>query len=375
MTDPRDNPSLGPVVVTGGCGFIGFHLVSGLLKAEPSCRIHVIDIDINRNQVPGVIYHDCDITSAGDVEAVFLSAKPKTVFHVACPDSMVHQPSVFQSVNVDGARNLLASAKKVKTVQAFINTSTSSVIHDNKSDLIDADESLPVLQYPQQKRVYTLTKAVAEAEILEANRSDGDSSMMTVSLRPATVFGERDTVTMGKIVERCRAGRANVQIGPGKNEFDVIYISNLVDGHILAARALVRSYGKPPPRLDSRVDGQCFNITNDERILFWDFQRAISASVGLPIRPEDVRIVPIWLSMIFAGINEWATWIWTWGAKQPIVTREAITLTTIVRTLNGEKARRVLGYKPTISIQEGLDRAGKWFIDEARRAEEAKKTI
>ncbi|KAI1111310.1 C-3 sterol dehydrogenase/C-4 decarboxylase family protein [Nemania sp. NC0429] len=365
--------TLGPVIVTGGCGFIGSHLVTGILQAEPGCQIHVIDIDISRNQVPNVAYHECDIASSSAVERVFQEARPQTIFHVACPDSMILQPSVFQNVNVNGAHNLLVAARKTGS-RAFINTSTSSVIHDNHSDLIDADENLPILQYPAQKRIYTLTKAVAEAEILAANREHGDSSLMTVSIRPASAFGARDTVTMGKIVANARAGKSRIQIGPGHNVFDFVYISNLVDAHILAARALLGAYGKPPPPSELRIDGECFNVTNDEPMRFWDFQRAISASVGIPVRPDEIRVVPFWIAYLSAFISEWVTWIFSGGRKHPIVTREAVSLTTITKTLNCEKAKRRLNYKPKVSMQEGLAIAGKWFVEEAEREADAKKT-
>ncbi|ROW06273.1 hypothetical protein VPNG_08074 [Cytospora leucostoma] len=368
-------PSLGPVLVTGGCGFIGFHLVKGLLALERQIDIHVIDIDIARNTHHGVTYHKCDITSAADVEAVFLEARPRTIFHIACPDSMVHQPDVFRRVNVDGAKNLLLSARRLGTVQALVNTSTSSVIHDNVSDLIDADDTSPVLKYPAQKRVYTLTKAEAEAELIAANRSDGDSSMLVVSLRPATAFGERDTICMGKIVATCRAGKGNIQIGPGKNEYDFMYVSNLVDAHIIAAQALLDAYGKPPPPEKNRVDGQCFNVTNDERILFWDFQRAVSASIGLPVRPEDIKIVPAWVALLGASVIEWVTWLRTLGKGRPPLTWETVRLTIITRTLNGDRFKRITGYKPRVSIREGLAIAGKWFVEEQRKAQDLKKTI
>lgn len=370
-------PTLSPILVTGGCGFIGYHLVKGLLDQEPHGEIHVLDIKTTRNTHPGVKYHECDIASAAGVEAVFQQAKPRTVFHVACPDSMVQQPDVFRRVNVGGAKNILSAARKVGTVRALVNTSTSSVIHDNVSDLIDADDSLPVLKYPVQKRVYTLTKAEAEADLIAANRSGGDSSMLVVSLRPATAFGERDTICMGKIVATCRAGKGNIQIGPGTNEYDFMYVSNLVDAHILAAHALHDVYGKPVPEESKRVDGQCFNVTNHERILFWDFQRGVSASIGLPVKPEEIKFVPAWVALLGASAIEWFTWIRTLGKGHPPITWEAVRLTTITRTLNGDRFQRVTGYKPRVSISEGLRIAGKWFVEEQRKenAKSLKKTV
>ncbi|KAI0018741.1 C-3 sterol dehydrogenase/C-4 decarboxylase family protein [Xylariomycetidae sp. FL0641] len=352
MKGTENDMSLSPVVVTGGCGFIGFHLVTGLLECEPDCQIHVIDVNTERNRVPGVTYDRCDIASATEVEAVVSTARPRTLFHLACPDTSVHQSTVYRRVNVDGTRNLLTAARNVGTVRALVNCSTSSVILDNRSDLIEGDETFPVLTYPAQKRVYALTKAEAEAEILRANRAGGDSSMLTLSLWPATAFGERDTVFMSKMVAACRAGRGRMQTGPGKNKYDFIYISNLVDAHILAAQALTRAYGEPPPSSDMRVDGQCFVITNNERVLFWDFA----------VKP-------------FAFICEWSVWLKSFGTKHSTVTRESVHLTTITRTLNGEKAMRVLGYRPKVSISDGLQRAGTWFAKEEGRLAEAKKTV
>jgi sterol-4alpha-carboxylate 3-dehydrogenase (decarboxylating) len=369
---------LSPVLITGGCGFIGSHLVDAIRASEPNCQIHVIDIDTTRNRVVDsrVTYHTGDIAKLSDVEDTMSAARPCTIFHVACPDSMVTlDVSVFHNVNVVGARNLLEVAEKTGTVKAFINTSTSSVIHDNISDLIDADENLPVLHYPAQKRIYTLTKAEAEAEILAANRKHGDSSMLTLSLRPATAFGERDTICMGKIVSNCRQGKGKFQIGPGNNLYDFIYIGNLVDAHLLAAYALLHGYGKPAPTKAVRVDGETFNVTNDERILFWEFHRSISASVGFPVKKEDIKIVPKWVALLTAFISEYSTWIFSWGTKQAAVTREAVRLTTIERTLNGEKAKRLLGYQPKVSIQDGITKGGQWFVNEVSKTDGTKKNV
>lgn len=360
---------LGPVIITGGCGFVGSHLAEGLLAENPNCQIHVIDLDTTRNQVPGVHYHTCDITSSADVHSIFAQIKPQTVFHVASPDPLVLNPARFRNVNVDGARNLLAAAKKTtKSVKAFVYTSTSSAIHDNVSELVGADESLPVLRYPAQRRVYTLTKVEAEDEILAANRLDGRdlSSMLTVSIRPATAFGARDTGFLGKVVAQARAGKANVQIGPGRNYYDVTYISNLVDAHLLAAHALIDAYGKAAPPPEKRVDGEAFIITNDEPVLFWDFNRAIAASIGMPVKKEDIKVVPYWVAMLVATVSEWSTWIFSFGRRQAPITREAVPLSTITRTLKCDKAKRVLGYRPRVGVYEGLEACSKWLLRRRR---------
>lgn len=116
-----------------------------------------------------------------------------------------------------------------------------------------------------------MTKVEAEDEILAANRQDGDSSLLTTSIRPATAFGARDYGFFGKVIAQPRAGRANVQIGPGKNYYDFTYVSNLVDAHLLGAHALVNAYGESPSPVEMRVAGEAFNITNDEPVLFGTF--------------------------------------------------------------------------------------------------------
>lgn len=204
------NDALSPVVVTGGCGFIGSHVVSNILENEPNAEVHVLDVK-QHNQMAGATYHNCDISCLSEVEAFFNQYKPKTIFHVASPDPLNVKPALFHRVNVVGSCNLLTAAKKSRTVQAFIYTSSSSVIHDNHSDMVHGDESWPVLKYPAQKRAYTLSKAEAETNILAANRFDGDSSMLTASIRPATAFGERDYTAFGKIVANVRQGKARMQ--------------------------------------------------------------------------------------------------------------------------------------------------------------------
>lgn len=357
--------SLSPVLVTGGCGFVAYHIIKQILSLEPGCQIHVMDIDISRNRLgKSVVYHACDISSEHAVAAIVHATRPTTIFHTASPDSMVDNAALFEAVIVRGTANLLMTAKAVGTVKALVFTSSSVVVHDQRTDLVDADELFPVLRPPVQKRVYALTKATAEKDVLTANRADGDASMLTVSLRPALCFGERDGHFVAKILAVAQSGRLKFQMGAGKNEYDYVYAGNLADANILAAYRLLNAWGKPIPREpDQRVDGENFNVTNNERMLFWEFNRRIAAAVGHPVRPQEIIVIPVWLGLLIGWVSEWIVWMLSRGTKQPNMTREGIRFSTITRTLNCEKAVRVLGYRPRVSMQEGIERSVKWFLD------------
>lgn len=358
---------LSPVLITGGCGFIGFHLVQHLFEDDAQCQIHVLDIDVSRNRFSFVNYHECDISSSSTVDKVIQEVQPRTIFHLACPDSMVILPKLFEDVNVGGTHNILSSAAKLGTVQALVFTSTSSVIHDNVTDLINADETLPILRPPVQKRAYTLTKATAEEAVISANRKTGNSSMLTVSLRPCTAIGEADTICLGKMIPRAEEGKMRFQIGNGKNIYDFVYIGNLVDAHILAAKALIDAYGKPPRPADQRVDGENINVTNDERILFWEFSRKVAAAAGHPVKQDELTVIPAWAALFMAWCSEWAAWLS--GSKQPVMSLEAVRFSTINRTMSVEKAKTLLGYRPKVSLDEGIQQGVKWYMDRKLKSE------
>ncbi|KAG8162079.1 hypothetical protein KVR01_007844 [Diaporthe batatas] len=348
----QDTPSFGPTIVTGGCGFTGSHMVDG------------------------VTYHSCDISVLDEVQAVFDKVRPKVVFHMASPASITWQHTTFQKVNVGGAHNLVLAAKRVGTVHAFVYTSSSTVIHNDKTGAVNLDESYPVLGRDAQTMMYSLTKGEAEIVILAANRGAGDNSMLTVSIRPPLIFGERDFGIAGRMIENARQGRAHYQFGSGENLTDVVYISNLIDAHILAAEALLRAHGKAPPPPEARVDGESFLIINERPTPFWSFQRDIVASAGYPVKEEDIRTIPFWLAYLIAVISESLTWAISLGKRKSIITRHTFRASTITRTFNGEKARRGLGYKPKISIEEGVARTGRWFQEhEMKQSAEGKKKM
>lgn len=154
-------------------------------------------------------------------------------------------------------------------------------------------------------------------------------------------------------------------------------MGNLVDAHILAAEALLRAHGKPPPPPESHVDGEAFFITNDEDNdwRFWDYQRAAAASVGYPVKKENIKIIPLGLALVMGFIAEWWVWAISLGKKEPVLSRQTVRYASIHRTLNCSKAKRVLGYKPKVTMSEAIEKTGAWFIQEVNGERETKKSV
>ncbi|KAI9367180.1 NAD(P)-binding protein [Aspergillus egyptiacus] len=366
LKDVGGQGRLSPVLITGGNGFIAYHIIAKLLVEEPNCTIHSLDINPSRNRHnhPSVTYHHGDLSSLDDVQRIMNLARPVTIFHTASPEFSSAPIPSYHSTLVTGTHHLLTTAAHLGTVKALVHTSTSGVINDNHSDLLNATEDLPILHAPQQKRPYCLAKAAAEEAVQAANRTT-TGGFLTCSLRPCLVFGERDTNALGRMVAVARQGRSRFQIGDGQNAYDFVYAGNLATAHLLVARALVAAYGRPAAVVSDpdarRVEGEVFNITNGEPWLFWDFQREIAAQLGQPVEKRDVVVIPKWLGLVVGVVSEWVAWAAGWGAVN--MTAEGIRFSTLVRTLNGEKAERVLGYRAEVGMKEAIERSVRWFVE------------
>lgn len=359
MSEP--SPSLGSVLVVGGGGFLGQRIVKQLIESGDSSHITVFDLKADGNRIIGPDYVAGNITSKEDVMAVLNQAKPKVIFHTASPKPLGNNKKLFEEVNINGTRNLVECAKEAGFTKAFIYTSSSSIIHDNYSDIVNATEDAPLCFVPEQKQYYSHTKAVAETIVMEANTPGG---LLTCAIRPAGLFGEGDWQLYGNMAKNAKEGKAKMQIGKGNNLFDYTYISNHVDAQLLAANKLVLPN---PPEGDMKVDGEAFVITNDDPWPFWDFARAVGAGAGYPVKKEQVWSIPLGVMNVFAGIAEVGTDIVTRGKGEATLTRSKIKYSVMTRTFNIEKAKKRLGYVPKVSMQEGLDRTAKWYVEAVKK--------
>lgn len=155
-------PNLGKVLVTGGCGFLGHHVVRLLLR-DYRAETTVVDLRCSRNRRPdsdGVAYHEADITDAARMASLFAEVRPDVVIHTAAPvpHTTTHvSDAMYKKVNVDGTQ-MVVDACRANRVKALVYTSSASVLSDNKTDLINADERWPVIRGKDQTEYYSETK-------------------------------------------------------------------------------------------------------------------------------------------------------------------------------------------------------------------------
>ncbi|KAB8237106.1 uncharacterized protein BDW43DRAFT_307392 [Aspergillus alliaceus] len=288
-----------------------------------------INLDRNRHPNPNVHYHRADLSSAADVERAMQIARPVTIFHTTSPEFSDVPESAYTRIIVNGTQHLLNSSAK--------------------SEPRDAISPTP----KTETRVYCLAKADAEEAIQAANRNGGcdDHAILTCALRPCLTFGEHDVSALGRMVAAARRGRLRFQMGNGQNPYDFMYVGNLADAYLLAAHALLNAWGRlRHTDLSVWVDGEVFNISNDDPWLFWDFQSAVSALTRNPIRPEDIVVIPKWVGLVIGFLGEWVVWATSGRTRTADMTREGIRFSTLIRTLDISKAKRVLGYCPAVGV-------------------------
>lgn len=321
-------------LVTGGCGFVGLHLVDAL-RARGD-EVTVVDM-AERFPREDVRYIRADIT---DPEAVMRACEgADAVFHNA---SVVHtkrnRVDRVWAVNHGGSRNLLRAAQ-AQGAKRFVYVSSASAVYEGR-DIENADETMPYSSISQAP--YADSKIAAEKEILAAN---GQGGVLTCSLRPHVIFGPGDTRFLPAILDRARSGRLKFAVGREQKLSDFTYHSNLVDALLLADEKLASG---------SNVAGQAYFITNGEPMEFWGFVKKVLARMGLP----PIRgTVPFEIAYAVAAVAEAIDTLkgGTLNAENGM-TRFAIRYMCTHHYFSIEKAKRDLGYRPAVSIDEGIDR-------------------
>jgi nucleoside-diphosphate-sugar epimerase len=258
-----------PVLVTGGAGFIGSHLVDALLAR--GARVRVLD-DLSTGRLENLDHClkrlqllEDDIR---DLDACRRACAGVTfVLHLAALGSVprsMHDPAVSLAVNVTGTANLLAAARDCG-VQRVVYASSSSVYGD--SDRLpkrEGEEGRPLSPYALSK--------VMNEELAEVfHRLFGLSS---IGLRYFNVYGPRQrpdgpyAAVIPRFFAACARGEAPVILGDGEQSRDFTYVADAVAANLAALAA-------PPSSC-----GRAYNVARGERTTLNDLARAVLATAG-----------------------------------------------------------------------------------------------
>ncbi|CEP61781.1 sterol-4-alpha-carboxylate 3-dehydrogenase (decarboxylating) LALA0_S04e00496g [Lachancea lanzarotensis] len=342
------------VLLVGGSGFLGLHLVEKFYNLSPRPEIHVFDVRPLPEKLSKAFtfdpkkikVHVGDLTSESDISEALRSSHADIVVHSASPMHGCSQ-EIYDKVNVEGTKNLLSVSKHMG-VKAFVYTSSAGVIF-NGQDIHNADESWPIPEVPMDG--YNETKATAEAMVLRANSAN--ESFFTLALRPAGIFGPGDRQLVPGLRNVAKMGQSKFQIGDNNNLFDWTYVGNVADAHVLAAEKLLDTSACPT------VAAQSFFITNDAPTYFWALARTVWRADGHVdsyniVLPRPLAIAVGYLSEYFSKFT----------GKEPGLTPFRVKIVCAYRYHNISKAKSLLGYIPNVDIEDGIAKTLSW-MDEA----------
>ena len=329
------------ILVTGGAGFLGRHIVDKLLEAGYT------DITVlSRGKYPDLSECGIKVISAdlANKDSLINACEGiSTIFHVASKTGIAGKFKDYYQVNVVGTRNLLQAAG-LRGVKNFIYTSTPSVVF-GKDEIINGTESLP---YPDKYLTYyAATKAEAELLVLSYN---GRAGLHTCSLRPHLIFGPGDTNLIPRIIKKANTKKLRV-IGDGTNLVSVSYVENVADAHICALRKL--------SELDKNVCGKVFFINEDQPVNCWEFINQLILSCNGPIVKKQFASK---YAYILGACLEKIGVVFAPNWEPPMTRFLALQLSTN-HYFDNSRAKSALEWKPAITLDQALIKVGKSFTN------------
>ena len=364
MASETSSVALGPAVVIGGCGFVGYHIVQALLKESTCGPVSVISRTPSMTRCEGVSYYTGDISNLDEIRELLAAIKPRIIFHAAAPragDPTV-RPDDHYTISVEGTKNVLACATESPTAKVLVYTSTCAVSKGYQH--FNINETAPLWDQDSNTIPYFKSKALADILTREANSpvNPEGRGLLTATLRIPFVYGERDNQTIPGMLKTAEEGQTKIQLGDNKNLVEPTYVGNVATAHLLAATKLLESQSGP---LSPRVDGEAFHITDGDPQPFWTFVRMIWRAAGDETTPDQVTIVPGWLALLMARGLEWAFFLCTLGTIRPPLNTSVLYIQYTINdsTYDIGKARTRLGYKPVVDKEGCLRRSVAWELE------------
>src|SRR6059036_850075 len=310
------------ILVTGGAGFVGSHLVERLLAAGHTVVIlddfnDFYDPQTKHGNIAGLardvtVYH-VDLRDSESVRNLFHREKVDAIAHLAARAGVrpsIQQPRLYYDTNITGTLHLLEAAR-VTGVERFVFASSSSVYGASKRIPFSEDEHLTQTFSP-----YAATKIAGE---FLCSTYSHLYNLRVVALRYFTVYGprQRPDLAIHQFTRRIYAGQPIDQFGDGTTRRDYTYIDDVIQGTMAALKY-------EGPLFDM------FNLGESETIQLKDLIAAVENALGKRAKinqlPQQAGDMPLTCADI-------------------------------------SKARKSLGYNPKTPLSVGLQKFVAWFLE------------
>ena len=299
------------ILVTGADGFIGSHLVRRLVNVGALVSAGVFqDEYLVEDLVDRMNVRWFDITQIDEVKDVVAEVKPEIVFNLAAlvdvRRDLALADRVFQ-VNLNGAVNLLRACDALD-YECFVQTGTCEEYGDNPTPFTEDQSPNPVSPY-------SASKVAATYFCKMLHKTQGRP---VVVLRPFLAYGpgQRNRMLITDIIRAGLAG-GELRLTGCEQTREFNYVEDIAEGFLLAATA-------------PEAHGEIINIGSGCETPLRTFVEKVLDLMGNPVQPE------------FGALDYRPGETWHFYCSI-------------------EKARRLLGYEPTVGLEEGLRRTIEWY--------------
>lgn len=319
------------VLVTGGSGFTGSNLVKKLLAGKHRVRVLArASSKVGDLEKLGARIIIGDISNREDV---FRAVKGTSrVFNIAASyrDASLDE-KVYWDVNYQGTINVANACLKYK-VPRLVHCSTIGVVSSIENP--PGDETDPY----SPDDAYQRSKCKAEKTLLSYIKEKGLAASI---IRPCAIYGPGDTRLL-KLFKMAAKKRA-FMLGRGNTTYHMVYIDDLTDSFILASE-------------NNRALGEVFIIGHEEYVTLNKLFKMIAGEFNIPSRIIHIPLKPV--ELLGAALE----FIYKPLKKQPPLYKRRVAFFKKNRAFDISKAKKVLGFKPGYSLEQGLAKTGQWYL-------------
>lgn len=333
------------ILITGGSGFLGSHIVKELLEEGSPIKpgeIRILDLKKFTGNEDVKMFQ-------GDIRDYDLVKKAcegvDAVIHCAAViDWGTHPAQYVFDVNVGGTENILKACNE-HGIEFMIFTSSLDAVYTGKP-LRNIDDSQP---YPGRfHNMYCESKVRGELLVKEAC----DGSLKATIMRPSDIYGPRDPYHMNALIGMAKTG-FYVRLGSGRSRQQHIFVGNMAYAHLKALHTLMEGNTKPI--------GEAYLMTDAPASNFFKFFDQIVMRAGYKIRPKNFWI-PWAVAYPMGAISEFfALLTRPFKRYNPGLSRFAVNYTCTDFIFNSDRARDHFGFVPKYSEDEAIDMTARFY--------------